>query len=65
MYVDMIKFLIDLVRFPAEIGLKTNRFQQLLDFVLIDYPAYLRSKPSIGRIVLFPFLLVLVIWRGN
>jgi hypothetical protein len=41
-----------------------NRWQQLLRFVLKDYPAYLWEKPSFGRVWNFPVLLVIVALYG-
>jgi len=54
----MIKFIKDFLMYPWDKQRETNKFHQFLSMLFKDYPAFLREKPSIWRILLFPFLLL-------
>lgn len=54
----MLTFLKDFFVYPFTSNKETNRFGQFLQFVAKDYPAYFRAKPSVGRILVLPFLMV-------
>lgn len=49
---------IDFFRFPFQSRKEPNRFREIINFMAVEYPAYLRNKPSIWRVLLFPFLLI-------
>jgi len=41
------------------------RLKQLAKFLIKDYPAYLRSKPSLKRVLQLPFLIVYILLKGR
>jgi hypothetical protein len=51
----------DFLRYAAHSDKRNNRWEQVMHFVFKDYPAFLWGKPSLRRIVVFPFLLFAVI----
>ena len=59
------KFLIDILKFPFENDYSKNRFYEVIEFVLVDYPAFLYKKFTIWRILVFPILLIAVIFGYN
>ena len=54
----MLIFLKDFFLYPFTSNTETNRFGQFLQFVGKDYPAYFRAKPSVGRVLVMPLLIV-------
>ncbi len=46
---------------PIRTADKPNRREQLMQFVFKDYPAYLWQKPSLRRVLIFPFLLCIIL----
>ncbi len=52
----MVRFLLDTLRYPRDRS-PDNRFAQVMRFCFIDYPVYFWIKPSVWRVLLFPFLL--------
>jgi hypothetical protein len=61
----MIKFVIDLFRYPFEIQNHNNKFYQLMQFLFKDYPAFLRNKPQLKKIIIFPFIVIAKIINNN
>ncbi len=59
----MISFIIDLVRFPFESKNHQNKVYQLLQFLIKDYPAYLREKPSMKKILQLPLLVIYLVLK--
>lgn len=55
------KFIIDIFRFPFETNNDNNRFYQVMDFIFVDYPAYLYDNFQFKKLLLFPVLLFYVI----
>lgn len=53
----------DLAVYPFTKDKTENKFHHLLVFLFKDYPAFLRAKPSIRRILLRPFLLLQKIFQ--
>ena len=56
------KLIIDTFKFPFEKDYSKNRFYEVMEFVWVDYPAFLYRKFTIWRILIFPFLLISVIF---
>lgn len=54
----MMRFIRDFFVYPFTSEKESNRFAQFLQFVGKDYPAYFWAKPSVGRILVLPFLIV-------
>lgn len=61
----MIKFFVGIITFPFESSNPDNRFRQFLQFVFKDYPVYFWVKPSLWKALVFPFLVVWVIFVGT
>lgn len=61
----MFTFIKDFFVYPFISNKQSNRFAQFLQFVGKDYPAYFWAKPSVGRILVLPFLLVRVMIKGT
>lgn len=55
---SMIQFIKDFFIYPWDKQKETNKFHHFLTILFKEYPAFLREKPSIWRILLFPFLLI-------
>ena len=47
----------DILLYPFEAHKETNSFHRLLVFLFKEFPAFLREKPSVWRVLLFPVLL--------
>lgn len=58
----MFIFLKDFITYPFTTTKESNRFFHFLQFIAKDYPAYFWEKPSVKRIIVFPFLLVRLIF---
>ena len=61
----MFRFLKDMLIFPFEPRNKQNRCAQFLRFGIQEYPAFLWEKPSIWRVLLFPFLVLYHIFASK
>ncbi len=59
----MLRFLIDIFRFPFAPNSKKNKFWRVLKFVYKEYLAYFWSNPNLFKILLFPFLLIYIICK--
>lgn len=55
----LLTFIIDIIRFPFEFRNPRNKFNSLLTFLFIEYPAYLRQGGPTRRKVWVFFPLVL------
>ena len=50
--------IIDFFKFPFDKNKEENKFYKILTFSLIEYPAFFWQKPSIKKLIAFPFLLI-------
>lgn len=62
---DMGLFLLlrDMCKYPRDNHKETNRFHELLTFLLRDYPAFLWTKPSLLRVIVFPLFLLYFMFK--
>jgi hypothetical protein len=60
--IQMIRLLIDGLKYPLDKNKKNNKFHHFMNFLFKDYPAFLWDNPNpkkiFWRILLFPFLFV-------
>lgn len=61
----ILKFIRDLVIYPFDGDKKHNRFSNLLEAILKDYPAFLWIKPNIKKALIAPFLVVYYVFKKN
>lgn len=59
----IIKFIVDVFKYPFDKNKDQNKFHQILNFVFKDYPAFLWEKPTLKRFLVFPFLLIFKIFK--
>ena len=52
----MFTFLKDMIVYPFDKNQENNKFSKFLQLIFKDYPAFLRNKFQIKRIILLPFL---------
>lgn len=58
----MFKLIKDFFLFPFQKDSSNNKFKKLLDFVFRDYPAYFWKKPSLKAGLLFPVLIIYMVF---
>ncbi len=61
----MFKFLRDLLIFPFDSHKETNKFGSFLRMLFKEYPAFLRIKPNIKKILAFPFIVLFYIFKSK
>lgn len=61
----MFRFIRDLIIYPFDPHKETNKFAGFLKMLFRDYPAFLRIKPNIRKIIAFPFILMLYIFKDK
>lgn len=61
----MFRFLRDFIIYPFDPHKETNKFSCFLKALFKDYPAFLRIKPNIRKILAFPFVLLFYIFRSK
>ncbi len=61
----MFRFLQDLIIYPFDPHKETNKFAGFLKMSFKDYPAFLRIKPNIRKIIAFPFMMLYYIFRSK
>lgn len=59
----MLQFVWDMIKYPFDADVKHNRFQQFLDLLFKDYPAFLWGKVHWRKIVAFPLLVAIQILK--
>lgn len=59
----LLRLLRDMIMYPRDPNKEANRFHEVLTFLLRDYPAFLWTKPSIIRVVVFPLFLLYFMFK--
>lgn len=59
----MLRFIIDLFRFPFQSDTSENKFAEVINFVVRDFPSYFWAKNRIRKILFFPFIILYMIFR--
>ncbi|MBP7062209.1 hypothetical protein KA037_06400 [Patescibacteria group bacterium] len=52
-----------MIKYPFDADVKHNRFQQFLDLLFKDYPAFLWGKMHWRKVVAFPLLVAIQILK--
>ena len=59
----MFRFLRDLIIYPFDSHKETNKFAGFLKMLVKDFPAFLRIKPNIRKIIAFPFVMLFYVFK--
>ncbi|MCX6824633.1 MAG: hypothetical protein NTY80_00265 [candidate division SR1 bacterium] len=61
----MLKFFRDLIIYPFDSHKETNKFAGFLKMTFKEYPAFLWVKPSLKKVLVFPFIMLYCIFKGK
>lgn len=61
----MFRFIRDLIIYPFDLHKETNKFAGFLKMMFKEYPAFLRIKPNLRKIIAFPFLMLFYIFKSK
>lgn len=61
----MFRFIRDLIIYPFDPHKETNKFAGFLKMMFKEYPAFLRIKPNLRKIIAFPFLMLFYIFKSK
>ena len=61
----MFRFLRDFIIYPFDPHKETNKFALFLKMLFKDYPAFLRVKPNIRKMLAFPFMMLYYIFKSK
>jgi len=59
----MFRFILDFFRFPFQKETSENKFAEVLNFIIRDFPVYFWVKKKLRKILAFPFIVLYLIFR--